>query len=158
MKSLLVGLFCSMGLAAATDAAAADPQLAAPIQAFIDSFNKGDLKAAVATHTGDVAIVDEVAPHVWRGPGAVEAWAGDLAKDATAKGLTDQSVALSPATREVVSGDRAYVIVPAVYSFKDRGKAMREAAQMTFSLQKDAAGAWKINAWAWTGPEPSPAN
>ncbi|MDP3855676.1 nuclear transport factor 2 family protein [Phenylobacterium sp.] len=158
MKSLLVGLLCSIGLATATTAAAADARLAAPIGQFIDSFNKGDLKAAVATHMGDVAIVDEVAPFVWRGPGAVEAWAGDLAKDATAKGLTDQSVALSPATRELVSGDRAYVIVPAVYSFKDHGKPMREAAQMTFSLRKDAAGAWKINAWTWTGPDPSPAN
>jgi len=158
MKSLLVGVFSSVGLLAATSAAAADPKVSAPIQAFVDSFNKGDLKTAAATHTADAIIIDEVAPYVWRGPNAVESWLGDLVKDSTVKNLTDPSVAISPATRELVSGDRAYVIVPAVYSFKDDGKPMREVAQMTFSLQKDAAGAWKINAWAWTGPDPSPAN
>lgn len=155
MKSLLIGLLCAFAIGGP---AAAHPELVAPIQTFVDSFNKGDLAAAKATHTGDLAIVDEAPPYVWRGAGAVEAWAGDLAKDSEARGVTDQVVTLGKATREEVKGDRAYVIVPAVYAFKERGVAMREAAQMTFSLQKDAAGAWKINAWTWTGPKPSPGN
>ena len=51
------------------------------------------------------------------------------------------------------TSDRAYVVVPAVYSFKQRGAAMREAAQMTFVLKKSAAGSWLIDAWTWTGPK-----
>jgi len=56
-----------------------------------------------------------------------------------------------------VSGQTAYVVVAATYTFKQKGVAMREPAQMTFSLAKEAAG-WKIAGWTWTGPDPVPAN
>jgi hypothetical protein len=46
-------------------------------------------------------------------------------------------------------------VVPAVYTFKHRGAAMREAAQMTFALRKGADG-WRIHGWTWTGPKPEP--
>ena len=45
--------------------------------------------------------------------------------------------------------------MPAVYTFKEGGVAMREAAQMTFRLKKGAGG-WLIDAWTWTGPTPKP--
>jgi len=137
---------------------AADAQLMAPIQKFIDSFNKGDAAAAAATHsaTDDLVIMDEVAPFVWRGAGAFAAWAGDLDADSQKNGITDQMVTIKPATREVIDGQRAYVIVPAVYSFKQKGVAMSEAAQMTVVLKKGASG-WLIHGWTWTGPAPSPA-
>jgi len=54
-----------------------------------------------------------------------------------------------------VSGDRAYVIIPATYTFKQKGQTLRETAQMTFVLAKEASG-WKIHAWTWTGPEAAP--
>ena len=47
-------------------------------------------------------------------------------------------------------------MVPAVYTFKERGVAMREAAQMTFVLKKGAGG-WLIHGWTWTGPAPKAA-
>ena len=59
-------------------------------------------------------------------------------------------------TREVVSGDHAYVIAPTTYTFKQKGQTMRERAQMTLALDKDAGGAWKIASWTWTGPEAKP--
>jgi hypothetical protein len=49
-------------------------------------------------------------------------------------------VTLSAPTRVETTGDRAYVVVPAVYVFKERGVAMRETAQMTFALKKGAEG------------------
>jgi len=156
MKPLVFGVLCSMGLAMATGAAAADAQLAAPIHQFVDSFNKGDLKAAAATHSADVAIIDEVAPYLWRGPGAFQAWSGALVADAQKRGLTDMSVALGEPVREEVSGDHGYVVMQATYSFKDHGAAMREPAQMTFALNKEAAG-WRISGWTWSGPKPQPA-
>jgi len=135
---------------------AADAQLMAPITQFIDSFNKGDAAAAEATHTKEgVVIVDEPPPYLWQGSGAFKAWAADLEKDAKAHGFTDQAVKISPATREEVTGDQAYVIVPAVFTFKEKGAPMREQAQMTFTLRKGADG-WKITTWAWTGPRATP--
>jgi hypothetical protein len=94
-----------------------------------------------------------VAPYVWHGPQAFEEWSAALGTDSEKKGITEQAVAISAPTREEVDGDRAYVIVPAVYTFKERGVAMREAAHMTFVLRKGADG-WLIHGWTWTGPKP----
>jgi ketosteroid isomerase-like protein len=149
----------SIVLGAAAAAHAADPQLMAPIHKFIDSFNKGDTAGAAATHsaTADLAIVDEVPPHLWSGPNAFQAWGADLAADMKKNGLTDASVTLGAApTREESDGQNAYVVVPAAFSFKQNGKAMREKAQMTFVLKKDASG-WLIHSWTWTGPRPTAA-
>ncbi len=84
------------------------------------------------------------------------AWGADLEADAKKNGITEPMVTLSAATRTETSGDSAYVVVPAVYTFKLKGTAMREAAQMTFVLKKDASG-WLIHGWTWTGPRPRPA-
>jgi ketosteroid isomerase-like protein len=96
-----------------------------------------------------------VSPHLWNGPHAFQAWSGDLDSDSKKRGITDQSVTISAPTRVETSGDAAYVVVPAVYAFKEKGVAMREAAQMTFVLKKGAGG-WLIHAWTWTGPKPRP--
>jgi hypothetical protein len=126
-----------------------------PIQTFIDSFNRGDAAAAAATHAAgaDLAIIDEFPPFLWQGPSAFQSWSADLDGDSKKRGITDQVVTISAPTREEESGDHAYVVVPAVYSYKERGVAMREAAQFVFALRKGADG-WKIHGWAWTGPKP----
>ncbi|HEY7190485.1 MAG TPA: nuclear transport factor 2 family protein [Vicinamibacterales bacterium] len=135
-----------------------DAELLAPIQKFIDNFNKGDVATAASTHaTGaDLTIIDEIPPYVWRGPKAFTAWAGDLDADAKKNGITEPMVTVSKPTRVERSGDQAYVVVPAVYSFKLKGAAMREAAQMTVVLRRGAAG-WLIHGWTWTGPRAQPA-
>jgi hypothetical protein len=68
---------------------------------------------------------------------------------------TDGAVALGKPTRVVVSADRGYVVVPAVYTFKAKGLAMRETAQMVYALQKGTTG-WQISAWTWAGSKPKP--
>ena len=127
----------------------------APIQKFIDSFNKGDTAGAMATHAAgaDLAIIDEVPPFIWRGAKAFQAWSTALDAASKQAGITDQMVTIKAPTRTESSGDSAYVIVPAVYTYKEKGVAMREAAQMTFTLKKGASG-WLIHGWTWTGPKP----
>ena len=157
MKSAILGLVCAAALSVTSAASAADAQLAAPIHQFIDAFNKGDGKTAGATHlAAGVTIIDEVPPYIWHGPRAFETWAADLTKNDAAAGITEEKVTLGAVTREVVSPDAAYVIVAATYSFKQKGVAMREPAQMTFALTKTAEG-WRIAGWTWTGPDPVPA-
>ena len=155
MQRLLVGAVCVLGLLAPAAAMAADAQVTAPIRQFIDSFNKGDVKGAEATHAADAVIVDEAPPFVWKSPGAFQAWLADLTKDDKARGRTEGAVALGEPTREEVAGDAAYVIVPVEYTFKEKGVAMHALSQMTYSLKKTASG-WKIAAWTWTGPRPTP--
>ena len=153
MKLLLL---TALALAAAPLAAKTTPAVQAPITAFFDGFNKGDTAAAGATNAADVTIIDELPPFLWQGPGAFKAWLADLGKYDAALGNTDGHVANGAAAREVVSGDRAYVVVPAVYSFTRKGVAMREPAQFTFVLHKDKPG-WKIISWTFSGPDPKPA-
>lgn len=159
MRYLTIGaIMClCVGTSPAVGAQAADPQIVAPITKFIEAFNKGDMAGAAATHaSGDVVIVDEVPPFLWKGPQALQAWAADLEADAKKRGITDPKVTLSPATRVETSGSDAYAVVPAVYTFTEGGVAMRESAQMTFALKKAAAG-WLIHSWTWTGPRPQKA-
>lgn len=157
MKSLAIGLVAWAGLAAGASAATPDAQLTAPIHRFIDAFDKGDGKTAAAAHwTADLSIIDEVPPYVWRGPKAFESWANDLTANDKKLGITGEKVTLGPVMRTEVDGAAAYVVMAAVYSFKDHGAPMREPAQMTFALRKGPGG-WKISAWTWTGPKPTPA-
>jgi hypothetical protein len=85
--------------------------------------------------------------------GSPDQWAADLERRDKAEGVTDQHVALGAATRVESDGTQAYVIAPSVYTFKQKGVAMRAAAQMTFTLKKGASG-WLIQGWTWTGPTP----
>lgn len=49
-----------------------------------------------------------------------------------------------------ITADRAYVVVPADYGYKQKGKAVKETGSLlTVALQKGAAG-WRIAGWSWT--------
>ena len=145
-------------LLAAPASAQTDAEVMAPIQKFIDSFNKGDVAGAAATHaaTADLVIIDEVPPYAWHGAKALQTWSADLESDAKKNGITEPKVTLGAVTRIEKNGDQSYVVVPTVYTFKQRGTAMREAAQMTVVLKKGPTG-WLIHGWTWTGPKPRPA-
>jgi ketosteroid isomerase-like protein len=157
MRTLTLAAVVWLALGAPASAQT-DAELIAPIQKFITSFNKGDAAGAAATHASgaDLVIIDEVAPYVWRGPNAFQSWAADLESDAKKNGITEPMVTIKAATRTEKNGDQAYVVVPAVYTFKQGGKAMRESAQMTVVLKKGATG-WLIHGWTWTGPKPQAA-
>jgi len=141
-------------LAASARAPASGP--VAAVHQFIDNFNKGDVKAAEAAHAPDAVIIDEFPPHVWRGPRAFQAWAADLDKTSKAAGDTEQRVTLGQPVRSEITGDTAYVVVPATYSYKAKGKPTVERARMAVALRKDGA-AWKITGWGWAGAPPRPA-
>lgn len=154
MKALVLGLFASVGLLAAASAANAESELMAPVRQFIDNFNKGDVKTAgLAFAPTTISIIDEVGPHIWVGPTALGDWAKDLGAHDQAAGISDEVVTLGAPTREVVSGDKGYLVLSVVYTYKEHGMAMREPAQMTYALTKSAGG-WLISGWAWVGTTP----
>jgi hypothetical protein len=132
-----------------------NPAVEAPIRQMEAAFNKGDAKAAKAAHINAPTIVDEVAPYLWSGPKAFDTWLGDLSKSEAAEGKTGGIVALGTPIRESIKGDKAYVVTPSTYTFKQKGKMMRETGTMTFALVSTKAG-WKIQAWTWSSPEATP--
>jgi enoyl reductase-like protein len=121
----------------------------APVHQFIDGFNKGDVKTALAACADQTSIIDEFAPFEWHGAGACANWANDFDADAKKNGITDGFVTVGTPRHVDVAGDRAYVVVPTNYVFKQKGKPVKETGStMTIALQKGATG-WHIVGWAW---------
>ena len=119
------------------------------VHQFIDGFNKGDVKTALAACAEQTSIIDDFPPHEWHGPGACAAWANDFGADAQKKGITDEFVSLGKPRHVDVTTDRADVVAPATYAYKRKGKPVQETgATLTLALQKVAAG-WRITGWAW---------
>lgn len=116
---------------------------------FMDTFNKGDTKGAVAACADAVAIIDEFAPFVWHGTGACATWMKDYDADAARRGITDGVVTLGTPLHVDVNGVRAYVVIPSTYAFKLKGKAVKETESLfTFALLKGPKG-WRIVGWSW---------
>jgi hypothetical protein len=74
MRHLTLGAVVWGLIGAPASAQTPDAQLMTPIKKFIDSFNKGDMAGAWATHAAeaDLSIIDEVSPYFWRGPRAFQ--------------------------------------------------------------------------------------
>jgi hypothetical protein len=143
------------GILAVPQAIAIGPaDVTTPIHQFIDGFNSGDVKSAYAAYaTGNIAIIDEFAPHRWIGPHAPQQWAADYDKHAQVTGVSDGLVKYGAATRIEIESEVAYVIVPTTYLYKQHGNPLKEEGQMTFVLHEEG-GAWKISSWTWSGVNP----
>jgi hypothetical protein len=121
-----------------------------PVHQFTDGFNAGDIKKALAACTDSMSIIDEFPPHEWHGAGTAAKWVNDYEADAKKNGLTDAVVTLGVPRHIDITGDRAYVVVPADYAFKLKGKPAKETGSiLTIALQNSSAG-WRITGWAWT--------
>jgi hypothetical protein len=156
-KSIAIfGTIVLLGISANAGAATPEAQVMTPVHAFIDGFNKGDMKAAsAALSPNGMTIIDDVAPHVWSGPSAFDAWSKALDAASQAEGDTDEFVAIGKPTRVIVGADRGYVVVPAIYTYKQKGMAMQESARLVCTVQKEMGG-WLITGWAWAGTKPAP--
>jgi len=140
-------LAAAIALAPVAVLAAADPM--ATVHQFIDGFNTGNVASALAACAPQTEIIDEFAPYEWHGNAACGRWAAAYGANAKKNGVTDGIVTLAKPTSIETLGDRAYVVVPAQYRFKVRGKAMAEhGATMTFALEK--RDGWRIRAWSWS--------
>lgn len=119
------------------------------IRQYIGAFNKGDAKAMAACFALTGSILDGLAPHVWSGPTACENWYRDVLVAAEHEGAMDYLVTIGTPLHANVTGDSAYVVVPATMTFKVHGKQITQSgAIFTAALRKLEYG-WRITAWAW---------
>ena len=141
-------LAAALLLTAAPACASDQTDIAAVIAKMNDAMNKNDAKTAAATYTANATIIDEFPPHYWSGANVYDRWGADFAAFAKQQGDTDAWVTLTKPTHVSASGERGYAVVPATFTFKEKGKPMSERALWTFAMQK-ANGEWKIAGWAW---------
>lgn len=122
----------------------------ATVNRFIDGFNKGDAKMELGACAGSASIIDDFPPHEWQGTTACADWASAYAADAKKTNVTDGVVTLGKPWRVDVTGNRAYVVAPATFAYKDHGKSVTETgAVFTVALQNLPSG-WRITGWAWS--------
>ena len=127
--------------------AATDPLAA--VQQYINAFNKGDAETMAATFAVPASILDGMAPHLWIGPTASQDWYRDVLIEGQQHGAADYFVTLGEPLHNNITGESAYVVVPATMTFKVEGqKVTQTGAVFTVALRKLAEG-WRIAAWAW---------
>jgi len=119
------------------------------VNRFVDGYNKSDTKVLTASCADQTSIIDEFPPHEWHGVGACLRWMKDYDIDAKKNGITDGAVVLGKPSHVDVTGNRAYVVIPSNYTYKQKGVLMKEVGSaFAFALQKGAAG-WRIVGWSW---------
>ena len=154
MHRMLITLALAAFAAGPTSTSAQTPTPAsaavmATVQNFVAAFNKGDTKAAAAVCAEQTSIIDEFPPYEWHGIGACAKWMGEYDADAKKNGITDGVVTLGKPSHVDVTVDRAYVVVPANYTYQQKGAAVSETGSiLSIALQKVPAG-WRMTGWAW---------
>jgi ketosteroid isomerase-like protein len=82
-------------------------------------------------------------------PDGLRRWSNAYDANAKQNGITDGIVTLGTPWHVDVTGDRAYVVNPVTYTYKQRGQPVVESGSVfTLALRKVAAG-WRITGWAW---------
>ena len=146
---VLVGAITVAPLFAIAATASDEANVMATVNQYNEAFNKNDAMKAQAACAPQAIILDDFPPHVWQGATACSEWWNALDAYNTKNVITDGIVTLDKPWHVTVTGDRAYVVVPAKYTFKEKGKPVVESGSVwTFALQK-LAGGWRITGWAW---------
>jgi hypothetical protein len=119
------------------------------VRQYIAAFNKGDANVMAETFAVPGSILDGMAPHVWHGPTATQDWYRDVLVEGKQHGASDYVVTLGEPLHNNITGDSAYVVVPATMTFNVGGKQVTQSgAIFTVALRSSPKG-WRIAAWAW---------
>ncbi|MGC1414455.1 MAG: nuclear transport factor 2 family protein [Candidatus Acidiferrum sp.] len=133
----------------ATKAAIPAEDPVSTLHQYVNAFNQGDAKAMAACFAVPGSILDGMAPHVWQGPTATQDWYRDVLIEGKQHGAADYFVTVDEPLHNNVTGDSAYVVVPATMTFKVHGKQVTQTgAIFTLALRKFAEQ-WRIAAWSW---------
>jgi ketosteroid isomerase-like protein len=121
----------------------------ATVTSYIGAFNAGDVQAMSSAFADPASILDGMAPHLWLGPTAAEDWYRDVLVEGQQHGASDYLVTLGEPVHNDVSGDSAYIVVPATMTFNVGGRQVTQTgAFFTVALRK-VSDQWRIAAWAW---------
>jgi ketosteroid isomerase-like protein len=122
--------------------------LQATLDAFVAADNAGNRAGVVAVFTPDALVVDEFAPYRFPAPGAAAAWYKSAGVDSTANDYENGVGTFSVPSYAAVDGDRAWLTVPALYSYVKHGVPTVEHGAVAVSALHTASG-WKLTTMAW---------
>jgi hypothetical protein len=94
-------------------------------------------------------ILDGMSPHVWQGPRAAEDWWTDVLSEGEHLGASGYRIALGEPRHVDVTGDYAYVVVPATMTFQVRGQPRTQTGSLYTVALRRIESDWRLTAWAW---------
>ena len=145
----LLALAVSAALSAQAVSASEQSLIMATARQFLSGVNSGDMTSSVAACASPAWIIDDFPPHEWQGPTACADWARAFQQAAKEEGITDNNVTLGQPWHVDITGDRAYVVIPARYAYKQHGKPMVEAGSIFTMVMHKLPTGWRISSWAW---------
>ncbi len=134
----------------AMPAAASDQtDVVAVVKRYAEAVTKADKDAFQGLCAPQAAIIDDIQPYVFQGSAACTEWWDALHALDKQAGISAERLAIGTPKRVVVTGDHAYVVTPAIFSYSLKGKATSQDGSWTLALQKLPNG-WHITGWTWS--------
>jgi hypothetical protein len=151
LRKILMAGACLAALSISPAFASDQSDVLKRVQQTIDEANQNIDPATLAENfTPSVVLVDDLAPYVFSGAPeqALAAWFKAYEADADRNGVSSfRMELLKPRDIEVTDG-HAYIVLPAVYRFKQRNKPARIRGVITATLDK-VNDQWLIATWSW---------
>jgi ketosteroid isomerase-like protein len=142
--AILAWLFCSI----APTAASPSGDVLTAFNTEMKAYNKGDVQAFMAGCAPSATAIDEFPPYVWQGSGACAQWWHSFEAWSKESDVRYGMGTLGTPMRVEVTGDRAYLVIPATFPYTDHGKAVTASGTFAVTMAK-SGGRWLITAWAW---------
>lgn len=122
----------------------------ATIRQAASDFNTGNYAAWAGACESSAMVTDDFAPYTWNGPGACRNWYMAWRNLTKAHAINNVTVMFGAPMHMAVTGDTAYVVLPASLHFNQSGKPVRMTSNvMTIVLHRGMRGDWKMTAWTW---------
>ena len=111
-RTILFLVASVLTVGSATSALASDKD---DVMAVLNQWNDADSAKSIASCADDASVIDDFPPFEWRGAGACANWSKAFDGFAQKNGITDPVGTIGKPKQFVVSGERAYVVVPATF-------------------------------------------
>jgi hypothetical protein len=108
------------------------------------------MKAWTATCGSPVSIIDDFPPYEWYGATACSDWWSALTAFNKRNGVTSSTVAPNSPWHAVVTGNRAYVVLPVTLHYNLMGKPVKETGSILTVMLKKTANGWLMAAWSYS--------
>lgn len=124
------------------------------VRQMVDAVNRAEFSTAVAAFSQDAAIVEDIAPYIWRGPGAPSDWLAAMGANAASMNIQSVLMTLAEPNRVEVHAEAAYALFPGELRMVAAGADLVADGSLTLTLRR-SGDRWLIDSLAWSGPKPS---
>lgn len=114
----------------------------------IAAINRYDMTTFASLCTKDAVALDNFPPHVWV-PNGCMGWGTGYVADMKADHATTGKFTLGKPFHNDVTRDRAYIVLPATFTYRENGKPGSTHGLLTYVLKPTPAG-WRIIAWIFS--------